>query len=262
VPKDRRRLLFLFLAVTLVVGLGYMALSPMVVTGAEASGSSSAEANTPYGESLTIKLGSSSKTSGSASWLQRISASSWLASYSNTASQNVYTVNGTYKSQELVTLSYSLSVTYSNVDSIEATVKVKATSDSYSHEYTLASGKSLTGSSPISDSGSTAPTITQHLTDIGCSTSGATVQYEIYCQVTATGSISGSTLTATVPYTQFGQLVYQQSSESNQAQVTPTVSVASWDEQLGLPRGTIIDSATILTIIATVYVVHKRRPRR
>jgi len=269
-----RRLLHVFLVAALLV-IGWIALTPVALAGLRAERTNTAEASTPYGESISIKIGSGTQTSGTAS-LVEVTVGSWVASYSDGDSQNVYTVNGTYKSQELVTLSYSLSVTHSNVQSIQATVKVKAidVGDSSSYEYTLANQKSLSGASPISDNGQTQKSISAHLTDAGASTSGATIRYQIYCQVTAQGTVSGETLTATVPYTSFGKLVYAQSSESSSAEVTPQVSVAAWaenrvgdvrwaasviDESLGLPGGTAVTAVAVLCVAAAAVTVVKRR---
>jgi len=159
----------------------------------------SQEAWTPYGESLSIRISSGSQTSGSATMVDVTTekVGSWFASYDNGDSQNVYEVNGTYKSQELVTMSYTLVVTYANVDTIKGTVKIKAidkADDSY-YEYTIANLKSLSGSSPINDNGNVQKGIATHLTEITASTTAATVRYDIYCQVTAQGTVSGETLT-------------------------------------------------------------------
>jgi len=209
------------------------------------------KAETPYGESLEIKLNVGGQTTSE--------SASWLASYQDSTSQNVYTVNGVYKSQEQVTLSYGLSVSYANVENIKATVKIKAidSSDSSSYEYVLANAKSLSGASPISDSGSTQVSITQHLTDAQASTTSATINYEVYCQVTATGTVSGQTLTATIPYTQFDSLTYEQSTESASADVSPTVSVASWQEDLKKPEYlTIIGLVVLLVILLIIPKKH------
>jgi len=274
VKKDRRLLLVLLLAALLVIG--WVAFTPVLLAGASAGATNTAEASTPYGESISIKIGSGTETSGSASIVEATVPASWLASYSDSESQNVYAVNGTYKEQEEVTMSYSLSVTYSNVNNIEATVKVKAIdkADDSFYEYTLANGKSLSGASPISDNGQVQKSITTHLGEVDASTTSATVGYQIYCQVTATGTVSGETLTATVPYTSFGCLSYVQSSESSSAEVTPQVTVATWlenrandvdfvvsviDSSLGLPDGSALTTAAILSVAAAAALVVKRR---
>ncbi|MFH2110408.1 MAG: hypothetical protein ABIJ47_03995 [Candidatus Bathyarchaeota archaeon] len=256
--KDRKLLLVgLFIA---LLAIGWIALTPIVVTGARVQGSGSAEATTPYGESISIRIGSGTSTSGQASVIDFVMPASWLA-YVGGDTQDVYDVDGAYKSQEQVTLSYSLSVTYSNVNTIKATVKIKATdnADQSMYEYTLATQKALSGASPIADNGQVQKSITDHLTEITASTTGATVKYEIYCQVTGTGATSGETLTATVAYTQFGQMVYTRTTESSSADVTPTVSVASWvDDALGLPDGTIFAVAAIV-LVGVAYKVVKQR---
>jgi hypothetical protein len=271
--NDRRPLIFLVITVlAITAGYAYMVYgTPIPVQGATNSGSSSTTAETPYGEKLEISLGSGAETSGTASFLELRApeTASWFASYDDTDSQNVYEVNGTYKSQELVTMEYSLSVTHANVASITATVKIKAYekgTPSNNNEYTLANGKSLSGGSPIADSGSTVPSILQHLTDVGGSTTNEVVGYDIYCQVTATGTISGDTLTATIPYTHFGAFSFTQSSESSTAQVTPTISAASWDAEnpwrlsyyddaVGAPEGTVMTVLTAFVVLATISVI-------
>ena len=257
--KDRK-LLLAGLVVALVF-IAYIALTPILVAGARVYGVGTAEASTPYGESLEIQIGSGAETSGSASVIDFVLPASWLAAVAS-ATQNVYAVNSTYKSQELVTMSYSLSVTYSNVNTIAATVKIKAIDDfdASFYEYTLASAKALSGTSPIADSGSTVPTITAHLTSIVASATSAIIKYQLYAQVTAIGAVSGQTLTATVAYTQYGVLVYVRTTESSSADVTPTVSVASWvDDVLGLPQGSAIAIVAIAAVIAAYKVVKRYR---
>jgi len=272
--NKHRPLVFLIIAIlAIAAGYAYMVYgTPIPVQGATNSGSSSSTAETPYGEKLEISLGSGAETSGTASFLRLRSpeAASWFASYDDTNSQNVYQVNGTYMSQEQVTIEYSLSVTYANVASISTTVKVKAYDESNKalnyHEYTLANAKALSGVSPIADSGSTVPSILQHLTDVGGSTTSEVVGYEIYCEVTATGSISGDTLTASIPYTHFGGFSFLQSSESSTAQVTPTISAASWeaedpwrlsyyDDAVGAPEGTVMSALAAMVVIASFAVI-------
>lgn len=281
--KENKPLRYLLIGLILL-GLGYAVLvygTPYLTTGAYTGGSTSHSVETPYGEKLEISLGSSSETSGQASYflLRKPEMASWLASYQDSQSQDVYEVNGTYKSQEQVTMEYSLSVSHSNVESITASVKIKAYDASdkatNNNEYTLANAKSLSGVSPISDSGSTTPSILQHLTDVGGSTTNEVVGYEIYCQVSATGTKSGDTLTATIPYTHFGGFSFLESSESSTAQVTPTISAASiievydpwtlsyYDDLAGVPEGTVIKyMAAVVTVCVTVAISLDWRNRR
>ena len=262
--KDNRRVLvFLLLAVIVAGLLVYYLGVPQVISGAVTGGTSEASDSTPYGESISITLGSSSKTSGAASMAESLVPASWLASYQDSDSQDVYEVNSTYKEQEIVTISYDLDVTYSNVDTIKATVKIDAIdkgTPANHHEYTLANEKSLSGASPISDDGSTAPSISTHLTSVGGSTTDEEVQYQIYAQVTAVGTISGDTLTATISYTPFGTLHYVKSSESSQADVVPDITVTSWvssvvDDALGLPGETVLTYCAVAAGLATVVIL-------
>jgi len=260
---DRQKTLLIFLALTLVVVAAgaYIALGqPSFMPGASATGTSSSSAETPYGESISISIGAGSETSGSASWFQRNpdSVASWFASLQDSDSQDVYEVNSTYKSQEQVTIQAQLAVTHSNIDDLHATVKVKAIdkgTPSNNHEYTLANNVDIYAASPTDDSWSTTPSISTHLTDVGGSTTSETVQYQIYCEVTATGSISGDTLTATIAYTPYGTLVYEKSSEQNSANVTPSVSVTSYyDQRLGLPDGSLLFMACIVVVSLSAWI--------
>jgi len=264
--KQKQILVFSIISILIIA---YIFFTPVQLAGATQQGSNTAEASTPYGESIEIQIGSGSTTTGQASIID-VAKTSWQASYSDTDSQNVYDVDGTYKSQEQVTLSYSLSVTHSNVESITTTVKIKAiqndTPTNY-NEYILANTKTLTGTSPITDNDQTQRTISEHLaTDIGAPASGATINYQIYCQVTATGTVSGETLTATVNYTEFGSLTYTRTSESSSAEVTPTVSVASIieykasaiDTTLGIPQGWTISTVAITCILVAAATVKQK----
>lgn len=259
-----QRTLLIATILSLLTAATYTALATTEhIPGAINRGQNTAQTETPYGESLEINLNTGSKTTGEASWITKNTP--WMASYTDSQTQNVYTVNGTYKSQEQVTLDYSLTVTHANIENIQATVKIKAydsgNPSTNTHEYNLATGETLTGSSPITDTGSTTASITQHLTDIGGSTTSITTGYDIYCQVTATGTISGDTLTASIPYTHFGGLTYQQTSESSDASVTPTISVASYyDTALGVPQGTIIWAMAAFTATLTLaYLIGETR---
>ena len=256
-------LLTAIVAVIAIAAVAYL-YYPQMIPGALAQGTTSSSAETPFGEKLEIRLTSGSETSGTASIV-----AAWVASYQDSESQNVYEVDGNYKSQEQVTLSYSLSVTYSNVENIEIdTLYIKGvdSSDSSSYTYTLASSKSLSGSSPISDEGSTQKSITDHLTDCDASLTDATINYKIYCKVTATGSISGQTLTAEITETQFGSHHYVRSSESTSAEVTPTVSVAAlWDEiasTVNSPDAALVAVLAAFVVILVLLAGGKKTPPR
>jgi len=253
---DKTTVALILLTVALAVfGAWYYFFYTEPVSGAVVSGETSAKAETPYGESLEIKLSAGGETTGC-----------WRASYTDSSSQNVYTVDGVYKSQEQVALSYSLTVTYSNVENIQVVelyIKAVDTADQSSYKYTLASAKALSGTSPISDSGSTTRSITDHLNDIQGSTTDCTVDYYIYCKVQGTGTVSGQTLTAEITETKFATLHYVQETESAEASVTPSVSVASWWEFAASPEGLAIIALVILIIaVAVAYKPKKRRGRR
>ena len=210
-------------ALALIILLVIFVSGQQFIPGVYAQAKHSASAETPFGESIHINLGTSAQTSGSASWLAATAQ----------VSQNVWTVNGTYKSQAQVTLGYSLQVSYTNVQNIQIVslyIKALDAADNSNYQYVLASSKSLSGPSPISDSGSTTKTISQHLSDCQASTSSAQIKYYIYCKVQGQGTISGQTLVAEITETWFCTLDYQQSTESSQATVTPSVTVASWTD--------------------------------
>lgn len=247
--KQKRLLLFSALVIIAVI-LAYIMLQPAAVQGAVAEATTEGHAETPFGEYISIKLGTSAQTS----------AASWQAAVAE-ASQNVWTVNGTYKSQAQVTLGYSLQISYANVQNIQIVslyVKAVDAADSSSYTYTLASGKSLTGASPISDSGSTQKSISTHLSEVAAS-SPATVRYYIYCKVQAQGSTSGQTLTAEVTETYFATLVYTQQTESASATVTPTVDVASLLDHVPT-FGSI--ALAVAGVVILAYAVKPKKVRR
>lgn len=219
----------------------------------------SATDSTQYGEYLSVQLNVGGGTSAS-----------WAASYTGSASQWVYTVNGTYKSQEQVTIKISLSVSYANVEGItlvDAYIKAVDTADNSYKVYDLADNVALSGSSPISWSNQVTRSISNHLTDAGASTSDATIAYYVYVKVQATGSISGQTLTAEIPLTKFTALHYLHQQEKTQAEATPSVTVASW-----MASWASITTTAVVLIIGVVvgYVIAKlgvvevqvRKPRR
>jgi len=121
--NQRQKILGVILIAVICVSAGVYIYMPQVIPGASATGTTGSSAETPFGERLEIKLTSGSETSGTASF--------FTASYQDSESQNVYEVDDVYKQQEQVTLSYSLSVTYSNVENIEIdTLYIKAVDDS------------------------------------------------------------------------------------------------------------------------------------
>lgn len=250
--STRRTLVLVLLLLALAGIIGYMYVYTDLIQGAVGEGTNQAEASTPWGESLEISLDSLTKTS---------SASMFSASYQETDTESAWTVNTTYKSQEMVTLAYDLDVTYTQVSNIEATVKIKAIdrSDASYYEYTIANAKSLGGASPIEDSGDTGRTIQGHIiSDIVASTSGALIQYEIYCQVSATGTVSGETLTATIPYTQFTSLYYDYELQQSIIEVDPSITVTSWiDDRLGLPGETVLNFCALCSVLSA-YVFWRR----
>jgi len=257
--NQQRTALFIVLLLALGGVVSYLAFNPGLVSGALTGAVNTAEDSNPFGESLSIDLNSGASTSGTASFMQEMTAS-----YQDSDSQDVYEVNSTYKSQEQVTMDYDADVTYANVGSIEITAKIKAIDklDDSEYIYTLADGKSISGVSPINDGDSVVPTISAHLASIVASTTDATISYEIFVEVTAVGSVSGDTLTATVPYTVFGCLQYEQTGESSQTDVTPTVSVASYtadmmDDAVGMPQGTFVTFVAIIAVFAAVIVYRR-----
>lgn len=258
--KNKQQRLYLVTALTVVlcvsVVAGILLLTPAseALEGLQKISTHEGSDSTPYGEELEIELNTGAETSPQASW---------LASYSDSSNQNVYTVDGAYKSQEQVTLGYGVSISHANVENIRIVdlyIKAVDTADSSSYTYTLASNKPLSGASPISDSDNVIKTITQHLNDIEASTTSATVSYSIYAKVQATGAISGLTLTAEIPETQFAELSFQRSSESTSANVTPSIGVASWAGEV-LSTG-LVAVGVIMLILLVYFGTQKSRARK
>jgi len=242
--KQTKKYLIISVAVIFAVLLAVWLFMPSQITGLYAKAETSSYAETPFGEYLDINLGTSAETR----------QASWQASTAS-ASQNVWTVNSTYKSQALVTLGYSLQVSYANVQNIQIVnlyIKAMDSADSSSYTYTLASAKSLSGSSPITDSGSTQKSISTHLSEVAAS-APCSIKYYVYCKVQAQGSISGQTLVAEITETWFCTLNYAQQSESTSATVTPSINVASWADWL--PKLDIIDVAVLGLFCAIIVLV-------
>ncbi|MFZ7137876.1 MAG: hypothetical protein ACOWW1_05610 [archaeon] len=149
------------------------------------------------------------------------------------------------------------------MESIQITdlhIRAVDTADSSDHTYTLASSKALSGTSPISDTGSTTRTITQHLQDITASTSSATVRYYIYCKVQAVGTVSGLTLEAEIAETQFAALSFAQNTESASTAVTPTVGVASWSDGDELIGTCMVIVGVSLLVLAVYFGMMQKKP--
>lgn len=241
--KQTKKYLIISVAVIFAALLAVWLFMPSQVAGVFAKAEVSSHAETPFGEYLDIKLGTSAQTS----------QASWQASTAS-ASQNVWTVNSTYKSQALVTLGYSLQVSYANVQNIQIVslyIKAVDSADSSSYTYTLASAKSLSGSSPITDSDSMQKSISTHLSEVAAS-APCSIKYYIYCKVQAQGAISGQTLVAEVTETWFCTLNYAEQTESTSATVTPSVNVASWADWL--PKLDITDVAALGLFCAIIVL--------
>jgi glycerol uptake facilitator-like aquaporin len=118
----------------------------------------------------------------------------------------------------------------------------------------------LSGTSPISDSGSTTDTIYGHLTNAAASTTDAWIKYLIYCKVQGTGTISGQTLVAEILETQFARLRYQRYTEEATATVTPSVSVASWYDIVNSPA--VMLTAIFAALAVVIYVLAGKKPKR
>lgn len=252
--RRQKRLTIIAVAAAVIIALIIFLYAFPGESGLIVKAVNTARSETPYGEYLEIKLDTTARTQ----------QASWHAATAS-ASQNVWTVNGTYKSQGQVTLGYSLTVTYANVQNIQLVslyIKAVDNADSSSYTYTLASNKPLSGSSPISDSGSTQKTISQHLSDCQASSTGATIKYYIYCKVQATGSISGQTLVAEITETWFTTLVYSQHTESTSANVTPSVTVSSWLDFLDRNSDIIVAAAIMAIGCIVVYAILKPRKRK
>jgi len=230
VKLDKRVLAVTIAAICLVAGVaGWLLL-------AQQSGptpwnrlfsySTGASDSTEYGEFLEIHVSAGGATS----------QASWRAAAAST-SQDVYTVDNTYYDQQKITLKLTITITYQNVENIvvDAWMKGIDTADNSYYQYNLASSYSWTLTSGSSKDFSVTKSISQFLTDIGASTTDATVKYTFYVKVTATGSISGKTLTAEIAEQDVtdanGNTIQNHfvlHTESASSNVTPDVSFSSW----------------------------------
>ena len=226
--------------------------------------SHSASDSTQYGEYLDVRVNVGGETS----------SASWAASYTGSAQSQVYTVDGTYYSQEKISISLSITITYSkvsNVKIVSAYIKAVDTADSSSFNPISVSNfdwESNGLSSGQSKSWSYGPKyIGDFLSSAGASTTDATIDFKIYVKVQGTGTVSGETLTAEITEQKFQTNHFVLETQSTSAEANPSVSFSSWVASWGD-----IATGAILLIIGVIvgYVlartgmmeVRLQRPRR
>jgi len=185
-------------------------------------------AETPYGESLHVIVNIGGQTS-KLSWL--------TASYQESVSQNVWTVNGTYKSQGKITFSISITIDGTKLSSAQVDncyIKAVDVADSSSYSYTFGT---YPANIPLdaNDDGSWNPssvtrTLDQHVSDIQASTT-CSVDYYVYAKISAVGEVSGQTLVVEITETKFLRLNLAKETEGTTATVTPSVTTSSWLEE-------------------------------
>ena len=138
----------------------------------------------------------------------------------NTAWQTSWKVNTVTRTQ--VTPSLTIHVTGSNVQAAaQATYYIKAVKvgdPAKTHKPIDKVSQAVTvNGADLQDS--IEKTITQHITDLGLSTTAShTIDYYVYGQITATGSVSGQPLTMTIPETKFDTITYTY--EADQVETT------------------------------------------
>jgi len=250
------------LAVAGVIGwLLWSSLSGPYVWNTLLNAVTGASDSTAYGEYIDVKVNVGGETSGS-----------WTGAYTGSAESQVYTVDGTYYSQQKISISLSITITYSKVSGItivSAYVKAVDTADSSSFNPISVSNFDWEAnglSSGQSKSWSYGPTgISSFLSSAGASTSSATIDFYVYVKVQGTGTVSGETLTAEITEQKFDSHQFVLETQSTTAEATPSVSFSSWVASWG-----IIATGSVLLIIGVIvgYVLGKgivevrvRRPR-
>ena len=251
-----RRTLLLCVAVLAVAGVaGWLFWSSLSGPGPEVwntlfgTGFGTSD-STQYGEYIDVEVNVGGETSGS-----------WTGSYTGSAQSQVYTVDGTYYSQEKISISLSITITYSkvsNVKIVSAYIKAVDTADSSSFNPISVSNFDWEGnglSSGQSKSWSYGPKyIGDFLSSASASTSDATIDFKIYVKVQGTGTVSGETLTAEITEQKFQTNHFVLETQQTTAEATPSVTYASWVAGWGA-----IATGAVLLIIGVIvgYVLAK-----
>ena len=244
-----RRTLLLCVAVLAVAGVaGWLFWSSLSGPGPEVwntlfgTGFGTSD-STQYGEYLEIDVNVGGETS-----------SSWTGAYTGSAESQVYTVDGTYYSQEQISISLTITITYSkvtNVTIIAARITAVDTADgSFFNPIGVSNfnweANGLTSGS--SKSWSYGPTyIGNFLSSASASTSDATIDFKIYVKVEGTGTVSGETLTARITEQTFDSHHFVLETQQTTAEATPSVSFASWMASWGT-----IATGSVLLIIGVI----------
>ena len=213
-------------------------------------------AETPYGESLHVVLDIGGQTS----------KASFQASYQQSVSQNVWTVNGTYKSQGKITFSISITIDGTRISSVQVDncyIKGVDTTDGSSYSYTFGT---YPATIPLdaNDDGSWNPssitrTLDQHVSDIGGSTT-CSVDYYVYAKISAVGEISGQTLVVEITETKFLRLNLARETEKATVEITITVTtLSSWLEDY---YKYVAGFSVIAVVIVIIYAVKLQESSR
>ena len=250
--KVNKKLLAIFIIVLIVAGIGVYWFF-IAKQGTQITRTFGAEAETPYGEKLIIQLDLSGQTK----------QAGFLGAYTDTVSQSVWTVNGTYKSQGKITFSVSVTITGSKITNAKIEncyIKAVDTADQSSYSYTFGTypiSVSLSGYQGTWSPNSITKTLDQHVNDIQASTT-CTVDYYIYCKVSAKGEVSGQTLIAEIAETKFLRLNLEKPTEQTTAQVSPSVTTSSWLEE----NYKFIIGFSMIAVIAVIIFVKQEESGR
>ena len=252
---NKRTLLFCAVGLAIAGLVGWLIWSSLSAPGTGivytlTSQGFSASDSTSYGESINVQLKVEGQTS-----------SSWVGSYTGSAESQVYTVDGTYYEQEQISISLSITITYSKVSGVKivsAYIKAVDTADSSSFNPISVSNfdweaNGLT--SGQSKSWSYGPKgIGTFLGECSASTSDATIDFKIYVKVQGTGTVSGETLTAEITEQKFDSHHFVLETQSTSAEATPSVSFSSWVASWG-----VITGGFVLLVIGIIigYVLAK-----
>ena len=217
--------------------------------------------STDYGEYLDVDIDISGETSGA-----------WTGSYTQTATEQVYTVDSTYYSQQQITIKLTITITYSKVSGVtivSAYIKAVDTADSSSFNPISVSNFDWEANGLTSGSSKTwqygAEAISTFLSNCEASSSDATISFYVYVKVQGTGTVSGNTLTAEVAETQFQSNHFVLETQQTTAEAEPSVTFSSWVASwaaIGQGLICLVIGTIIGYVVAKLGIIEVRRPRR
>ena len=177
-----------------------------------------------------------------------------------------YTVDDVYYAGQNIKLKVTVKVEYahvSNIKLVDCYIRAVDSSDSTkNHVYDFADNVALSGSSPITwTSSEISKSFTQHFTDVyGSAGDHHTINYKVYCKVTATGELTGNSYTAELSETQFASHEYIKFMEKlggGSSEVSPQITFASW-----ATIGVLLPGVGLVLLGLAIIVSHYPKARK